>query len=56
MYNFDFDFSNCCPHLYGDMLKYNLSAVVSSSLLQVSLVYLCIRMIQSGKSFSKFDC
>ena len=35
--------------------KTNVSAVVSSSFLQVSFLYLSIRMIQPGKSFLKFD-
>ena len=33
----------------------NISAAISSGLLQVSPVYLGIEMIQSGKSFLKFD-
>ena len=35
---------------------HNVSAAVSSSLLQVSPVDLGIEMIQPGKSFLKFDC
>ena len=53
VYYFDGDFSDCCPHLYGDKLKHNISAAVSSSLPQVSFVYLDIEMIQPGKSFLK---
>ena len=34
----------------------NVSAAVSSGLLQVSLVYPGMEMIQPGKSFLKFDC
>ena len=48
-------FFYCCPHLYCGKLKQVL-ATVSSDLLQVSLVYLGIEMIQPGKSFLKFDC
>ena len=33
----------------------NILAIVSSGFLQVSLVYLSIEMIQSGKPFLKFD-
>ena len=43
---------DCCPHLYCDMLKHNVSAVVSAGL-QVFLVCLRTGMIQP---FSKFDC
>ena len=35
---------------------HNVSAAVSSGLPQVSPVYLGIKMIQPGKSFSLFDC
>ena len=54
-YHFGNDFLDCCPHLYSDKLKHDVSAAVSSGLPQVSLVYLSIEMIQSGKSFLKFD-
>ena len=53
---YDCDFSDCCPYLYCDKLKHNILAAVSSSLPQVSFVYLNIEMIQPGKSFLKFDC
>ena len=48
---FSRDFSDCCPHLYCGKLKHNVSAAISSGLLQVSLVYLGIDMIQFGKVF-----
>ena len=56
VYYFGCDFLDCCPHLYCCLVKCNISATVSSGLPQVSLVSLDIEMIQSGKSFLKFDC
>ena len=38
-------FPNCCPHFYCVLVA------ASSGLPQVSLVYLGIKMIRSGKSF-----
>ena len=52
---FGCDFSDCCPHLYCDMWKHNVSPAVSSGHPQVSLVYVGIEMILPGKSFLKFD-
>ena len=37
---FSCDFSDCYFHLHGELLKHNISDAVSSTLLQVSLVYL----------------
>ena len=42
MFYFGCDFFYCCPHLYFDQLKYNVSAAVSSGLSRMSLVYLSI--------------
>ena len=55
VYYFGRDFLDCCPCLYCGELKH-ISAAVSSSLPQMSHVYLSIKMIQPGKSFLKFDC
>ena len=41
-------------NLYCSYLKYNVSAVISSGLLKVSLVYMDIEMTKPGKSFLKF--
>ena len=38
------------------ILFYHVSAAASSSLPEVFPIYLGIEMIQSGKSFLKFDC
>ena len=46
VYYFDYDCLVCCPHLYWVKLKHNDLGTVFSSLLQVSLVYLSIEMIQ----------
>ena len=54
MYYFGYDFSDCCSHLYCGELKHRVSAVIFPRV--VSLVYLGTQMIQSGKSFFKFDC
>ena len=48
-------FLDCCHHLYCGKLKHNILDAVSSGLLQVSLVYRNIEMIQPWKSFLKFD-
>ena len=53
---FCYDFFDCCPHLHCGKLKDNISATVSSSLSQMSFVYLGIGMIQPGDSFLNFDC
>ena len=55
-YYFGCDFSDCCLHFYCCYLKHNVLVAVSSDLLQVSLVYLRMEIIQAGKSFLKFDC
>ena len=51
VYYFGCDFSEYCPHLYCGKLKHDILVTVSSSLPQVSLVYLGVEMIQLGKSF-----